>query len=179
MEPSSELPYSSKSQIHLESTTQLIDDSRSFVGGIISFRALPRPQFSTLQQALFPTYFGMQTILPLILAFTYKSPPSSLTTTSTSAFLNTPSALIPITTMFLSGLTNWLILGPMTTSTMKERKHQETRDGKKYYDQGEHTEEMETLNKRFSILHGVSSLVNMFEVLTLFWYGGVLGGRLV
>lgn len=67
----------------------------------------------------------------------------------------------------------------MTTSTMKTRKHQETRDGKKYYDAGPKSKEMEALNMKFSILHGVSSTINMIEVGVLFWYGGVLGGRLV
>jgi len=81
--------------------------------------------------------------------------------------------------MALCGLTNWLILGPMTTSTMRTRKHQETRDGKKYYDAGPKSKEMEALNFKFSVLHGVSSLINLVEVGALFWYGGVLGNRLV
>lgn len=81
--------------------------------------------------------------------------------------------------MTLCGLTNWLVLGPLTTSTMKTRKHQETKDGKKYYEAGPKSKEMEALNTKFSILHGVSSMINMVEVAVLFWYGSVLGNRLV
>src|ERR1700712_4683565 len=102
------------------------------------------------------------------MALTYKSPSITSPTIhhGISALLNAPSQapLIGITTMALCGLTNWLLLGPMTTSTMKTRKHQETRDGKKYYDPGPKSKEMEALNTKFSVLHGVSSLVNMVEV---------------
>jgi hypothetical protein len=117
------------------------------------------------------------------MALTYKSTDvtSPTVTHGLQALLNSPSQapLIGIATMVLCGLTNWLILGPMTTSTMKTRKHQETRDGKKYYDPGPKSKEMEALNTKFSVLHGVSSLINMAEVGALLWYGGVLGNRLV
>jgi hypothetical protein len=61
---------------------------------------------------------------------------------------------------------------------MKERKHQETRDGKKSYDAGPHTTEMQRLNKKFGALHGVSSLLNLFAFIATIWYGFVLGERL-
>ncbi|QDS74046.1 hypothetical protein FKW77_009190 [Venturia effusa] len=170
------------STYHILSYGTLLGTSifQSFVGGILSYRALPRPQFATLQTALFPTYFGMQTILPVIMALTYKAPTPTSTTHGLNALLTAPSQgpLYAITGMALCGLTNWLILGPMTTATMKVRKHQETRDGKKCYDAGPQSREMQALNRKFSVLHGVSSLVNMVEVVVLFWYGGVLGGRL-
>jgi len=67
----------------------------------------------------------------------------------------------------------------MTTTTMRERKHQETRDGKKYYEEGPQSKDMQRLNKKFSALHGVSSLVNVVEVLALLWYGSILGERLM
>ncbi|TID24002.1 hypothetical protein E2P81_ATG02310 [Venturia nashicola] len=173
------------STYHILSYGTLLGSSifQSFVGGILSYRALPRPQFATLQTALFPTYFGMQTILPIIMAFTYKS--TDVTSPSVShgliALLHAPSQtpLYAITGMALCGLTNWLILGPMTTLTMKTRKHQETKDGKKYYDAGPKSQEMKALNKKFSVLHGISSTVNMIEVGVLFWYASVLGNRLV
>jgi hypothetical protein len=74
---------------------------------------------------------------------------------------------------------NWSFVGPATTKTMRERKHQETRDGKKYWQEGEKSVEMQKLNKRFSVLHGVSSLINMVAIGATVYYGFVLGDRLV
>lgn len=58
---------------------------------------------------------------------------------------------------------------------MGERKHQETKDGKKSWDQGPHSEEMQRLNKKFGILHGVSTVVNLVGLGAMVWYGAVLG----
>jgi len=71
-----------------------------------------------------------------------------------------------------------MFIGPATTNTMKERKHQETKDGKKYWQEGDKSVEMQRLNKRFSVLHGVSSLVNLVGVIATVYYGFVLGDRL-
>lgn len=77
--------------------------------------------------------------------------------------------------MLVTGLANWLYVGPQTTEIMRLRKHQETRDGKKSYDKGPHSEEMIALNRRFGVLHGVSSLVNLVGFLGMVWYGVLLG----
>jgi hypothetical protein len=77
--------------------------------------------------------------------------------------------------MFISGLVNLVWAGPETTRVMGLRKHQETRDGKKSWEEGEHSEEMKALNKRFGMLHGVSTLVNMVGLGAMIWYGAVLG----
>lgn len=77
--------------------------------------------------------------------------------------------------MFVTALLNLVYVGPQTTEVMRLRKHQETRDGKKSYDAGPHSKEMQKLNKQFSILHSVSSLVNMAGFGAMVWYGGVLG----
>jgi hypothetical protein len=53
---------------------------------------------------------------------------------------------------------------------MKQRKHQETRDGKKYDAEGEKSAEMKRLNSSFSALHGASSLVNLVDIILLVWY---------
>ncbi|KAK3083594.1 hypothetical protein LTR53_020128, partial [Teratosphaeriaceae sp. CCFEE 6253] len=44
---------------------------QTFLNGPVAFTALPRAQFSTLQQAIFPPYFSFQTALPVILALTW------------------------------------------------------------------------------------------------------------
>ncbi len=96
--------------------------------------------------------------------------------------------------MLVTGLANLMVVGPATTQIMKERKHQgnlvpirflawltiisETRDGKKSYDAGPHSKEMQILNQRFGRMHGISSLLNMAGSLATVWYGIVLAERL-
>lgn len=77
--------------------------------------------------------------------------------------------------MFATALANLLYVGPKTTEIMKVRKHQETKDGKKSYDKGPHSKQMQALNRQFGILHGVSSLVNLVGFLGMCWYGVLLG----
>jgi hypothetical protein len=56
--------------------------------------------------------------------------------------------------------------------------HPEKKDGKKAYDAGPHSPEMQALNKRFGILHGVSSLLNLGTLITTVLYGFTLSSRL-
>jgi hypothetical protein len=142
---------------------------QSFIGGITAYRALPRAQFSSLQKAIFPPYFAMQTGIPALLFLTY---PRSLLSPASSA--DKSNAWL-IGTMFVSGLINLVWAGPETTRVMGLRKHQETRDGKKSWDEGPHSQEMQALNKKFGMLHGVSTLVNMVGLGAMIWYGAVLG----
>ena len=81
-------------------------------------------------------------------------------------------------TMFLTGLANATIIGPATTRCMRERKHQETKDGKKSYDSPPHSKEMQELNKKFGQLHGASSLANLISWAATLWYGFYLAGRI-
>ena len=167
---------------------------------MIAYKALPRPQFSSLQQKIFPVYFGMQTALPVVLALTYPGSKTSLGTPSglggTFAEGNRWSVLLPLATMFITSLANLAFIGPATTNIMKERKHQgirsmsriiriwliatilETRDGKKSYDPAPHSKEMQQLNKAFGKIHGVSSLLNMAGFIATMWYGIHLAERI-
>ena len=121
----------------------------------------------------------MQTALPAVLALTF--PGSVGTSTGLSGVMseqNRWSSLLPLGSMFLAGLSNLVYIGPATTRVMKQRKHQETRDGKKSYDQPPHSAEMQRLNRRFGALHGVSSLVNLLGFLATVWYGGTIADML-
>lgn len=80
--------------------------------------------------------------------------------------------------MILCGLSNWIYFGPATTRNMIKRKHQETRDGKKYYDPGPHSEAMQKLNYNFMVLHSLSSVVNVIELGVSIWYGFKLAQRM-
>lgn len=55
----------------------------------------------------------------------------------------------------------------------------EKKDGKKAYDAAPHSQEMTAMNKRFSILHGVSSALNLVEFFALLGYGFTLAARVV
>lgn len=107
---------------------------QTFMAGPVAYKALPRPQFSTLQQAIFPPYFTFQTVLPLVLALTW---PGEKLASAGSAVArksagytglleeeNRWTALIPIALMCGTSLLNLVVLGPATTKVMKERKHQ-------------------------------------------------------
>ncbi|KAH8692931.1 hypothetical protein BGW36DRAFT_302992, partial [Talaromyces proteolyticus] len=152
---------------------------QSFVGGVVAFRTLPRPQFSALQNKLFPIYFTLQSALPLALALTYPGSFGSLSSISgVISEDNQVTVLLPLSIIAVSGLTNLLYFTPLVNETMKQRWHQESIDGKKSYDAPPHSQKMTELNKRFGKLHGLSTLVNLGAVIATLAYGAVLGGRL-
>jgi len=156
---------------------------QSFIGGITAFRVLPRSQFATLQSALFPIYFSMQTAFPVALALTFPAQHTANGTIPCGIWgvfdaTNRVHVLTPLATVFLAGLVNAVYVGPATTKVMRERKHQETRDGKRSHDPPPHSSEMQALNRRFGQLHGVSSLVNLVGILATVWYGFHLAGRM-
>ncbi|KAF4629483.1 hypothetical protein G7Y89_g8663 [Cudoniella acicularis] len=146
---------------------------QSFIGSVVAYKTLTRPQFSQLQQKIFPIYFGIQTALPVVLALTYPGSGNPLGTASglsgTFAETNRWSVLVPVATMFVTGLVNMVFIGPATTKLMRERKVQETRDGKKSYDPPPHSQEMQELNQAFSKMHSISSLVNLGAFIAALW----------
>lgn len=50
----------------------------------------------------------------------------------------------------------------------------ETRDGKKYYDEGPKSAEMQRLNASFGKLHGISSALNLLGTFAMIYYGATL-----
>lgn len=115
-------------QSSLNCYTKLTVYPQTFVGGIVSYEALSRPQFSQLQQKLFPYYFGIQTALPAVLALTYPGSRSSMGPASglfgAIADVNRWTVLAPLATIFLTSAANMLYCGPETTRIMRSRKHQ-------------------------------------------------------
>ncbi|KAM7202082.1 protein of unknown function (DUF4149) domain containing protein [Naviculisporaceae sp. PSN 640] len=155
----------------------------SFVGGIVSFQVLTRPQFAALMAKIFPVYFSMQTVLPVVMAITYPGSSTSLAPSGLAGVLDSSNrwtVLAPIAAIFASGLANLAVIGPATTKTMDERKRQEKerKDGKKSYDAPPHSREMEALNKKFSTLHGISSMLNLGTFFAAVYYGFSLASRL-
>ncbi|KAK3047927.1 hypothetical protein LTR09_010752 [Extremus antarcticus] len=182
---------------------------QTFMAGPLAYIWLPKAQFSTLQQKIFPPFFSLQTALPLLLALTW--PGEKLAGAAGVGAMrqhtgwrgliddsNMWTALVPIGLMFGTSLLNLVWLGPATTKVLRERKHQgmvtllgagnaggfwltpilETRDGKKYHDPAPHSEAMQRLNSSFAMLHGLSSLSNVFGLLAMLYYGVVLGEKI-
>ncbi|KAF9874110.1 hypothetical protein CkaCkLH20_08482 [Colletotrichum karsti] len=155
----------------------------SFVNGITMFRVLERPAFSTAQNALFPVYFTIQTALPAVMALTFpgSGSPFGAREGGIGGLLNESnrySALLPIATMFVTGLANLVVILPKTQKVMKARYAQEKKDGKKSYDKPPHSQEMLALNKSFGKLHGVSTIVNLAGFVAMVAYSFSLASRL-
>ncbi|KAL8847321.1 MAG: hypothetical protein Q9221_007637 [Calogaya cf. arnoldii] len=160
---------------------------QSFIGGVVAFKALPRAQFATLQTAIFPIYFSLQSICPILLALTYPGSAtknSLLGATSPSGYKgflaqeNRWSVAGPIATILAANLLNLVWAGPKTNEIMRLRKHQETRDGKKAYDAPPHSKAMQKFNKDFSRMHGVSASLNLAAFAMTVFYGVVLAERI-
>ncbi|KAG6011395.1 hypothetical protein E4U43_008348 [Claviceps pusilla] len=153
----------------------------SFINGPTVFTVVERPVFSKIQAKLFPIYFGMQTAIPVVLALTFPGNALLGVSSGPSGLLETSSrweSLAPIATMFVTGLINLVVMLPATNNVIKERRGQAKRDGKEYYEEGPHSEEMRALSKKFGKLHGISSLLNLFTVGAAVAYGFTLGSCL-
>ncbi|TQV99916.1 hypothetical protein V2A60_005336 [Cordyceps javanica] len=153
----------------------------SFVNSPILFKAVERPIFSAFQAKIFPIYFGLQTALPAILALTFPGSTLLATPNGISTLFhesNRWGSLAPIATMFVSGILNLLVLLPASRKVMKQRQGQAKRDGKQWHEEGPHSDEMRVLSKRFGMLHGISSLLNLVTFIGSVTYGFTLGARL-
>ena len=142
----------------------------------MAYKALPRPQFAQLQQKIFPVYFTLQAVLPAVLLLTHPSmSPISLINPSSPHFCDTG---LPLLIVLGASLANLVVISPATLKIVNERKVQETKEGKKYYDEGPKSEKMAALNKRFGAMHGASSFVNLIGLLATGWYGVILGNKI-
>ena len=70
------------------------------------------------------------------------------------------------------------MLLPATTRCMADRRAQEKKDGKRSWDAPPHSQEMLALNKRFGMLHGISSLLNLVTFVATVVYGFTLSSRI-
>ena len=91
------------------------------------FKTVERPIFSSIQQAIFPIYFSIQTAAPLLMALTFPGNALFGLPSGVQGLLNQSQlyqSLLPIGIMFVTGITNLLVLLPMVTGVMKERRGQ-------------------------------------------------------
>lgn len=170
------------------------------MNSIVLFKHTERPVFSAVQTKLFPIYFGIQAAAPVILGLTFPGNTLLGISSGVNGLLdesNRWGSLLPIATICVSGLLNLVVLLPASRAVMKQRQGQgktnslyvvtvhtvtdwslAKRDGKQWYEEGPKSDEMRALSKKFGILHGISSLLNLGTIIATIVYGFTLGSRI-
>ncbi|ODN74633.1 hypothetical protein L202_06982 [Cryptococcus amylolentus CBS 6039] len=139
-----------------------------------TYRVLPRQTFGTLQSQLTSTYFSFSSLTTSALLFTHlyfhpslisspRVPPHWLTSEEGRQGLFIIAGLVP-------QLLNWLVVGPLATSSTFERARLERVDGKDY-DAENPSEKMAANNKKFATYHTISTVLDTVSLLAL----GALG----
>jgi hypothetical protein len=146
----------------------------TFIAGPIAFKTLPRHQFGNLQHKTFPYYFSLSVALSTILSAVWVSMHPQVAKNITSVGLMDVAQLYTIASVGVAQGINLLVVGPLTSKVMFERHKQEKSEGKTYSEAGI-SDEMRALNKRFGMLHGISSLLNLQAVLALGFHGLWIG----
>ncbi|KAF8078311.1 hypothetical protein FPV67DRAFT_1615633 [Lyophyllum atratum] len=146
----------------------------SFFGGVIAYKTLPRQQFGNLQHKTFPIYFVLSIILSssLLIFWTY-SHPNVVAHITRPNVADVAQAYALATVLLCQGF-NYFIVGPLTSKTMFQRHRLEKEEGKVYNEPGV-SAEMKALNRRFGMLHGISSLANLAAVIALGFHGLWIG----
>ncbi|GMI85823.1 hypothetical protein like AT3G62580 [Hibiscus trionum] len=152
----------------------------TFIGGIIMFKHLPRHQFGNLQSKMFPAYFSLVGVCCAIAAaaFGYKHPWKSATTAEKYQLGFLVSA-------FAFSLINLFVFTPMTIEMMKLR-HKVEREqnigdevgGSKNQEAAKANPRLAAMNKRFGMIHGLSSLSNLMSFGGLAMHSWYLAGKL-
>ena len=143
----------------------------TFFAGILMFTNLPKTTFGDLQAKLFPVYFGLQTATSaaaLALTATGRAGGSSSSAR--------PRAVAAAVALAFS-LLNLAVLEPLTTAAMYHRRAAQA-EGSKFP-----KNEKKKASGRFGMLHGLSSLANLFALgagVTVLWFsaeGMLVGGK--
>ncbi|CAI0469770.1 unnamed protein product [Linum tenue] len=152
----------------------------TFIGGIIMFKNLPRHQFGNLQSKMFPAYFSMVGICCAIsvAAFGYLNPWQSASTTERYQ-------LGFLLSSFAFNLCNLFVFTPMTVQMMKQR-HKIERElnigdevgWSKNLKVAKSDPKLASMNKKFGMIHGFSSLANIMSFGGLAIHSWYLAGKL-
>jgi len=148
----------------------------SFFGGVIAYRALPRPQFGVLQRRTFSVYFLTSIFLSsgLLASWTINHP--EVKNHLGNPFVADVLQVYALATVLLGQGMNYFVIGPLASSVMFKRHRQEKAEGKNYNDSEPGiSAEMKALNSRFAQLHGISSLANLGAVVALAFHGLWIG----
>nr|AHF21581.1 late embryogenesis abundant protein [Tamarix hispida] len=137
----------------------------TFIGGIIMFKNLPRHQFGNLQSKMFPAYFILVGVCCALSmgSFGYLHPWKLSSTTEQYQLGFLASA-------FGFNLLNLFVFTPMTIEMMKQR-HKVEKANKigdevgwsKNQEAAKTNPQLATMNKKFGMIHGLSSLANILS----------------
>jgi len=146
----------------------------TFFGGVIAYKNLPRQHFSVLQHKTFPIYFVLSILLSSgLLSLWVLNHPDVLTHFTQLNVADVAQAYTLGVVLLSQGL-NYFVVGPLTSKTMFQRQKLEKEEGKVYSDP-EASADMRALNRRFGMLHGISSLANLGAVIALGFHGVWIG----
>ncbi|EIN13652.1 hypothetical protein PUNSTDRAFT_117368 [Punctularia strigosozonata HHB-11173 SS5] len=146
----------------------------TFFGGFIALKALPRHQFGALQHRTFPVYFSVSIALSTILLLMWTTThPDVLSYIAKPTHVDVAQAYA-LAFVLVNQTINQLVVGPLTSRTMFQRHKLEKDEGKNYNDPAA-SDAMKALNRKFGMLHGVSSLCNLGANLALIFHGLWLG----
>ncbi|KAF9458358.1 hypothetical protein BDZ94DRAFT_1173849 [Collybia nuda] len=146
----------------------------SFFGGVIAFKALPRQQFGNLQHKTFPIYFVISIIISSFLLGFWTISHSNVITHITRPNVADVAQAYALASVLLCQAFNYFVIGPLTSRTMFKRHKLEKDEGKAYNAEGVSLE-MKALNRKFGMLHGISSLANLGAVIALGFHGLWIG----
>lgn len=152
----------------------------TFIGGIIMFKNLPRHQFGNLQSKMFPAYFSVVSVCcaASVACFGYTHPWKSASTAEKYQLGFLVSA-------FAFNLTNLFIFTPMTIEMMKQR-HKVERESNigeevgwtKNVEVAKKNPTLASMNKKFGVIHGLSSLANIISFGSLAMHSWYLAGKI-
>uniref|UniRef100_A0A2P2KWW5 TMEM205-like domain-containing protein n=1 Tax=Rhizophora mucronata TaxID=61149 RepID=A0A2P2KWW5_RHIMU len=152
----------------------------TFIGGIIMFKNLPRHQFGNLQSKMFPAYFLLVGVCCAIsvASFGYLHPWKAASTSE-------KYQLGFLLSSFLFNLSNLLVFTPMTIEMMKQRHKVEREEnigeeigGSKNQEVAKANPRLAAMNKKFGMIHGLSSLANILSFGSLAMHSWYLAGKL-
>ncbi|KAK1292651.1 hypothetical protein QJS10_CPB17g01140 [Acorus calamus] len=152
----------------------------TFIGGIIMFKNLPRHMFGNLQSKMFPAYFSTVAVSGAIsvAAFAYLHPWKSAQ----------PPERVQLGFLLSSlgfNLTNLFVFTPMTIEMMMKRHKVEREENigeevgwSKNREVAKVSPKLAAMNKKFGMIHGLSSLANLMSFGSLAMHSWYLAGKI-
>ncbi|XP_062197470.1 uncharacterized protein LOC133900375 [Phragmites australis] len=152
----------------------------TFIGGIVMFKYLPRHQFGSLQGKMFPAYFMLMSVCSAIsvAAFAYLHP------WKTSSTIECYQLGFLIAALGCN-LSNLLVFTPMTIEMMMKR-HKLEKDlgigsevgSSKNEEVAKTSSALAAMNRKFGMIHGLSSLANIMAFGSLAMHSWYLASSL-
>ncbi|KAJ6798763.1 transmembrane protein 205-like [Iris pallida] len=152
----------------------------TFIGGIIMFKNLPRHMFGNLQSRMFPAYFTVVSVCAAVsvAAFAYLHP------WRTAAPVERYQLGFLLSALGFD-LSNLLVFTPMTVEMMKKR-HKVERElsigeevgWSKNMEVAKANPKLAAMNKKFGMIHGLSSLANILSFGSLAMHSWYLAGKI-